>query len=149
MISKAQEEYLKTMYVLNIKNKEIRVTDIAIQMNCSKASVTKTINNLKEEGLVNYETYGKIELTEKGIDLSKKILEAYDIIYVFLKDVLCLTEKEAKKEAEKIKSTIEDKTINKLAKYVHKVLDLNDLDCDYDIRKERCRSCKRRKRVEK
>ena len=86
MISKAQEEYLKTMYVLNIKNKEIRVTDIAIQMNCSKASVTKTINNLKEEGLVNYETYGKIELTEKGIDLSKKILEAYDIIYVFLKD---------------------------------------------------------------
>ena len=34
MVSKALEEYLKTMYVLQIQNKEIRVTDIANQMNC-------------------------------------------------------------------------------------------------------------------
>ena len=39
---------------------------------------------------------------------------------------------------------MEDNTINKLAKYVHKVLDLEELNCNYDISKERCRSCKRR-----
>ena len=72
MISKALEEYLKTMYVIQIQNKEIRVTDIANQMNISKPSVNKAINNLKENGLVYYETYGKIELTEKGADLAKK-----------------------------------------------------------------------------
>ena len=137
MVSKALEEYLKTMYVLQIKNKEIRVTDIAKAMSCSKPSVNKAINNLKENELVNYETYGKIELTSKGIDLAKKILEAYDIVYVFLKDVLGITEK--------IKLNMKDNTINKLAKYVHKVLNLTDLDCGYDIAKERCRSCKRRK----
>ena len=145
MVSKALEEYLKTMYVLQIKNKEIRVTDIAKAMSCSKPSVNKAINNLKENGLVNYETYGKIELTSKGTDLAKKILEAYDIVYVFLKDVLGITEEEAKAEAEKIKLNMKDNTINKLAKYVHKVLNLTDLDCGYDIAKERCRSCKRRK----
>ena len=48
------------------------------------------------------------------------------------------------KEAENIKSSITDETVNKLAKYVHKVLDLNSLDCDYDINKEKCRSCARR-----
>ncbi len=145
MISKALEEYLKTMYILQIKNKEIRVTDIANSMNCSKPSANKAINNLKENGLVNYETYGKIELTEKGIDLAKKILEAYDIVYVFLKEVLGLTEEDAKTEAEKIKLNMRDNTINQLAKYVHKVLNLTNLDCDYDIAKERCRACKRRK----
>lgn len=145
MISKALEEYLKTMYVLQIKNKEIRVTDIAQQMNCSKPSVNKAINNLKENGLVNYEIYGKIELTEKGLDLAKKILEAYDIVYVFLKEVLGLPEEDAKKEAEKIKLNMKDNTVNQLAKYVHKVLNLSNLDCDYDIAKERCRSCQRRK----
>ena len=144
MISKALEEYLKQMYVLKIKNGEIRVTDVAVNMNCSKASVNKAIKNLKEEGLLNYETYGKIELTTKGEDLAKKILEAYDIIYVFLKDVLGISEENAKKEAEKIKSTMEDNTINNLAKYVHKVLNLNELNCDYDVAKERCRSCIRR-----
>ena len=113
-------------------------------MNCSKPSVNKAINNLKENGLVNYESYGKIELTEEGEELAKKILEAYDIVYLFLKDVLNLEEDEAKKEAEKIKLAINDATINKLAQYVHKVLDLNDLNCGYDINKEKCRSCMRR-----
>ena len=144
MISKALEEYLKTMYVLKTQNGNIRVTDIADKMSCSKPSVTKAINNLKENELVNYESYGTIELTKKGEDLAKKILEAYDIVYVFLKDVLNLEENNAMLEAERIKSNITDETINKLAKYVHKVLNLESLNCDYDINKERCRSCKRR-----
>ena len=144
MVSKALEEYIKTMYVLKKQNGNIRVTDIANKMNCTKPSVNKALNNLKENGLVNYESYGTIELTEKGEDLAKKILEAYDIMYVFLKDVLNLDEEEAKSEAEKIKLAISDKTINKLAKYVHKELGLTNLDCDYDINKEKCRCCARR-----
>ena len=144
MLTKSQEEYLKTMYILNIKLKEIRVTDIANKMNVSKASVNKAINNLKEKGYINYETYGKIELTKEGENIAKKILEAYDIVYLFLKDVLVIEEKTAKLEAEKLKTTMEDETLNKLAKYVHKVLNLNDLNCNYDIAQERCRTCKRK-----
>jgi len=143
MISKALGEYLKTMYILQLKNKEIRVTDIAIEMECSKPSVNKAINNLKENGLVQYETYKKIELTPKGTDLAKKILQAYDISYIFFKDVLGLKEEEAHREAEKLKLTMEDTTINKLAKYVHQVLNLSDLNCNYDISQERCRTCQR------
>ena len=145
MVSKSLEEYLKTMYVLNKQNGNIRVTDIANKMNCTKPSVNKALNNLKEEKLINYETYGTIELTEEVEDLAKKILEAYDIVYVFLKEVLNLEDEQAKTEAEKIKSTIEDETINKLAKYVHQVLGLSNLNCNYDINKEQCRSCVKRK----
>ncbi len=144
MISKALQEYIKTMYVLKKQNGNIRVTDIADKMNCSKPSVNKALNNLKTTGLVHYETYGTIELTLDGEELAKKLLEAYDIVYLFLKDVLNLQADEAKNEAEKIKSAISDNTINSLAKYVHKVLDMTDLDCGYDINKEQCRSCLRR-----
>ena len=114
-------------------------------MNCSKPSVNKAINNLKENKLINYEIYGKIELTKDGEDLAKKILEAYDIVYIFLKNVLDLPEENAKTEAEKIKLTLEDNTINKLAKYVYKQLNLNTLNCNYDIANKRCLECKRRK----
>ena len=144
MVSKSQEEYLKTMYLLYKKNNNIRVTDIANSMNCSKASVNKAINILKQEKLVIYETYGKIELTKDGINIAKKLVETYDIVYLFLKDILKLDKKEAKDEAEKLKKVMSDNTINNLAKYVHKVLNLSDLDCDYDISKERCRVCQRR-----
>ena len=144
MISKSSEEYLKTMYILKQQNGNVRVTDIAQKMNCTKPSVNKAIYNLKDGSLLNYESYGTIELTDSGENLAKKILEAYDIVYVFLKDVLNLEEEDAKKEAERIKLAITDKTINKLAKYVHKVLGLSNLDCDYDINKEKCRCCARR-----
>ena len=148
MISKASEEYLKTMYVLKKQNGNIRVTDIAKKMNCTKPSVNKAIYNLKDNGLLNYESYGTIELTEEGENLAKKILEAYDIVYLFLKDVLNLEDEEAKQEAEKIKSTITDNTINKLAKYVHEVLGLSNLNCNYDINQENCRCCIKRKNVQ-
>lgn len=144
MISKALEEYLKTMYILKKQNGNVRVTDIANKMNCTKPSVNKAIYNLKDNGFLNYESYGTIELTKNGEDLAKKIIETYDIVYLFLKDVLNIDEKEASEEAEKIKIVITDNIVNKLAKYVHKALDLNDLDCNYDVSKEKCRSCTRR-----
>ena len=144
MIAKSSEEYIKNMYILKKQNGKIRVTDIAKKMKCSKPSVNKAINILKEEKLINYETYGTIELTKQGENLAKKILEAYDITYLFMKDVLNLDEEEAKSEAEKIKSTISDNTINKLAKYVHNALGLKSLNCNYDINNEQCRSCIKR-----
>ena len=141
MITKSLEEYLKTMYVLKKQNGNIRVTDIANNMNCTKPSVNKAIYNLKNNGLLNYESYGTIELTADGENLAKKILESYDIVYLFLKDVLYIKSEEAKKEAEKIKQVTNDETINRLAKYVHKVLGIGNLDCNYDINKEKCRCC--------
>lgn len=144
MITRSQEEYLKTMYILKNQNKNIRVTDIANKMNCTKPSVNKALHILKNNGLINYEIYGTIELTVEGENIAKKVLEAYDIVYLFLKEVLNMENEKAHNEAEKIKFTIEDETLNKLAKYVHEVLGLSSLNCDYDINKQRCRECVRR-----
>ena len=147
MISKSQEEYLKTMYILKKQNGKIRVTDIANKMKCTKPSVNKAIYNLKDNGLLNYESYGTIELTSAGEDLAKKILEAYDIVYLFLKDVLNIEKSSAEEEAERMKLAISDNTINQLAKYVHKELGLSELNCNYDVNRERCRDCFKKKRI--
>ena len=54
MISNALEEYLKNMYILEKQNNEIRVTDVANKMNCSKPSVNKALNNLNLEYRIVY-----------------------------------------------------------------------------------------------
>ena len=72
-------------------------------------------------------------------------MEAYDIVYLFVKEVLNVEEEKAEEEAIKMKAVISDETINKLAKYVHKALGLSNLDCNYDINNERCIDCLRRK----
>lgn len=149
MISKSLIEYIKTMYLLEKQKGEIRVTDVADKMNCTKASVNKSVKILKENELLNYETYGKISLTESGVKLAKKALEAYDISYLFLHEILNIDEKEATEEAEKMKKVLQDNTLNKLAKYVHEKLDLYNLDCNYNINNERCIDCLRRKRPNK
>ena len=144
MISKSLEEYIKTMYVLKKQNGNVRVTDVADKMGCSKASVNKALNNLKDNELVKYETYGTIEITSEGEDLAQKIIESYDIIYVFLKDVLGMESEKAKTEAENMKSAMSDETINKLARYVHQVLGLRNLNCNYDVGQDKCRQCVKR-----
>ena len=145
MISKSLEEYLKTIYVLKRQTGEVRVTDIALKMNCTKPSVNKAINNLKDNGYINYEAYGEIELTKNGEEHAKKILEAYDIVYLFLKEVLNLEASKAKSEADKMKLSMSDETLNELKKYVHKVLDLSDLNCAYNLNNELCRRCPKAK----
>ena len=145
MISKSLEEYLKTIYILKQHNGQPRVTDIALKMNCSKPSVNKSLKILNDEGLINYESYGRIELTDEGIKLSKKILEAYDIVNVFLTEILDVEKELAEQEAQKIKMSMSDETLNKLARYLHKELGLYSLDCGYDINNEHCIECIRRK----
>ena len=145
MISKSLEEYLKTIYIIQKQQKQPRVTDIAEKMNCTKASVNKSLKILTEQKLINYEPYGKIELTEDGTKLAKKILEANDIVYIFLSEILGEEQAIAEEEAKEIKMVMKDTTLNKLAKYVHQELGLYSLDCGYDINNEHCIDCARRR----
>ena len=143
-LSKTQEEYLKTIYLLQQEKGKARVTDIADRLNKAKATVNYTVTNLKNLGLINYETYGEISLTDRGDKLARKVLEAYDIVYLFLNEILEIDSTKAQEEASKIKATIDDETLNKLAKYTHKTLGLYSLECGYDINNEKCLSCERR-----
>lgn len=82
-----------------------------------------------------------------GNHLARKILEKYDIVYLFLKDVLNLDSEEAKTEADKIKLVINDNTINSLAKYVYKELGLYNLNCNYDVNQDKCIECAKRIKI--
>lgn len=143
-ITNVQEEYLRNIYMLEKKDSFARITDIAKIMHKTKPTVNYAVNTLKEEGLINYETYGNISLTKEGKKKAEKIVEAYYIVYLFLKDVLNLDEISAEREAIKMKATLEDETLNKLARYAHETLGLYSLECGYDINNEKCVKCLRR-----
>lgn len=145
MLSKSLEEYVKEMYVLKLNKGQIRVTDVANSLSVSKASVNKAIKQLNAENIVKYETYGEIELTIEGEKIAKKILEAYDITYLFLNEILKVDSTSAELEAKEMKNILSDDTLNKLAKYTHEKLGLASLECGYDIDNEKCISCLRRK----
>ena len=142
-LTNSQEEYLKTIYLLEKNNKKVRVTDIGKKLKITKPSVNKGINILKELGLIIYEAYKDILLTHKGKELAIKIIKRQDILEMFLVNVLEIERKQAVEEAKALKHAISEKTAIKLNKYITEVLNLDELECGYDINNEKCRNCLR------
>ena len=140
-LTSSQEEYLKTIYILSKTEKEIRVTDIAKKLEITKPSVNRAIKNLKDIKLLNYETYGEIQLTEEGEKIAQEILKREDVMKIFLSKILDIEEKQAETEAIAMKHAISRKTEEKLEQFINKVLNLGDLDCDYDETSEKCKNC--------
>ena len=141
MISKSSEEYLKAIYILKKEKGIIRVTDIAIKMNCSKPNVTKQLSILCKNGYVEYSTYKKITITNKGINLCKELLKEEDIIYLFLNHVIGINNDNLKTDSSLIKNVISKETLQSITSYVYIKLGLNSLKCDFNIDSEKCRKC--------
>lgn len=140
-MSATLEEYLKTIYILISKTLTARVTDIAKELSCSKPSVNRAVKILKEEGLVEYESYGDILLTNKGIKKAKAIVKRHEILKAFLVQVLDVKEDIADKEASTMKYSVSEDTIKKFEEYIKTIIDVEKLDCQYNPDSEKCRKC--------
>ena len=140
-LTNSLEEYLKTIYVLITTEQKAKVTTISKRMNCSKPSVNRALNTLKEEKLIEYVAYGDILLTDEGINVARKIVRRYDTLKLFLTEVLEVEDTLSKKEAEQMKHAVSEDTISKLETYINKILDLGDLECCYDSSNKKCKTC--------
>lgn len=148
-MTNSQEEYIKTIYILERNKEKVRVTDIAKKLNITKPSVNKAIKNLKDLELVDYEVYGNITLTKKGIEQAKEILKKQDILETFLIGILDIEKGQAEKEAKLMKNVMSKESIDKMDNYISKLLDLGDLKCGYDQNKEKCRNCIKIKAIDR
>ncbi len=140
-LSSSLEEYLKTIYILETTEKQVRVTDIAKKIGISKPSVNKALNNLKDIKLIEYESYGDIVLTSQGIETAKDIIKRYSTLKLFLTEILEVNKDIAEEEAKSMKHAISEDTVKKLKRYINKILDLGDLDCGYDASNPKCLAC--------
>lgn len=140
-LTSSQEEYLKTIYLLEKNNRKVRVTDIALKLEITKPSVNKAINLLKDMGLIHYETYGNINLSQEGEKYAVEVIKKQDIITMFLVEILGIERKQAEVEAIAMKHAISERTTQKLNQYITQIMNLGDLNCDYDENNEKCRNC--------
>ena len=74
-LTSSQEDYLKTIYLLEKNNQRVRVTDIALKLKITKPSVNKAINLLKDMKLIEYKIYGNIKLTKEGERYAMEIIK--------------------------------------------------------------------------
>ena len=117
-ISASLEDYLETIYLLQQKNKEVRITDIASELKISKPSVNRAVGSLKEAGYLEHEFYGTIALTKTGEKIASGVLARHTLIKRFLIEKLGVDEKTAEEDACKMEHVVSPETMNKLYDFI-------------------------------
>lgn len=88
-----RSQHLLAIYILNEETDDAAVTgDIATLMDCSPAAATEMIQRLDSDGLVTYQPYVGVELTDDGTDEVEELYEAYVAISRFFEHELGLEE---------------------------------------------------------
>jgi DtxR family Mn-dependent transcriptional regulator len=72
-LSSSLEDYLETIYWIVQDSQVARVKDIAKSLGVSKPSVTGALRALASKGLVNYDRYQYITLTDEGRQVAQKL----------------------------------------------------------------------------
>jgi Mn-dependent DtxR family transcriptional regulator len=83
--SSAVEDYLERILGLINTKGYARVVDIAQALDISQASVTNMIQRLDADGLIHYEKYRGLVLTDAGEALARNITHRHELLTDFLK----------------------------------------------------------------
>ena len=121
MLSASLEDYLEVISDLSVKNKSIRVTDIAHKLDVKKPSVNFALKKLAELDLIEYKPYKPVILTNKGKDSAKKVSQKHDLLFKFLSRKLKVSSQTAQEDACKMEHAISKETFNALVKFMNSV----------------------------
>jgi Mn-dependent DtxR family transcriptional regulator len=111
------EDYLEVVYDLVQTKGYAGVTDIAERLGVKTPSVTSMLQRLDGMGLIVYERYRGLRLTEKGEEMARFIQQKHITIIRFLQ-ILGVGEKNAKLDAEGIEHHVHKDTVNRMERFV-------------------------------
>lgn len=117
-LSAAMQDYLEEILNLSGRLETVRVTDIAERLNLTKASVSQALNQLREQGLINQDRYGPVELTERGRYYGMVVKRRHEVLRSFLTEVLGVDHKTAEKDACRMEHAVCSETIERLVDFL-------------------------------
>ena len=89
LLTSAMEDYLEMIYRNSLQDGYLRINKLAEQLNVKASSASKMVQKLGELGLLKYEKYGIVILTENGKEIGEFLLERHRIIEDFLRFLEC------------------------------------------------------------
>lgn len=119
-ITPSKEDYLKAMLGFTA-DEGIHTTDIANALGVSKASVSRMLGALKDEGYIIKEKYGTVTLTENGLQVAANVKRRYDLLNSFFYDVLGVEAATAAGDACRIEHLISPETTDKIGQQLDKL----------------------------
>jgi DtxR family transcriptional regulator, Mn-dependent transcriptional regulator len=122
-LGKATGDILKAIHVLQGRDDETpeviaQPSDIATRTGTSRAFVTKMLQNMERQGLIEYEPYRGARLTSEGTRNAVELSRHHRLLERFLTDYLGFSSDAAHLEAERLEHVISEEFEERLAAFM-------------------------------
>lgn len=117
-LSASLEDYIEAIFHIVDEKKVARGKDIAKRLKVSRASVTEALRALSRKGLVNYEPYEVVTLTESGKTVAEDVVRRHQALKDFFVKVLAIDDAIAEESACRIEHAAPPEVIDRLIRFV-------------------------------
>jgi DtxR family Mn-dependent transcriptional regulator len=118
MPSSTVENYLKAIYIgvasLEPPQRLLPMGQLASALNVTPGTATTMVKTLAESGLVEYEPYAGVALTQAGQKLAALVTRRHRLIELFLVQVMGYSWDEVHDEAEQLEHTVSDRLVDRM-----------------------------------
>lgn len=110
------EDYLKCILLAEQEapDQPVSTGQIAVALEVAPGTVTAMLKTLARSGLVSYEPYSGVWLTEQGRQLAVHVLRRHRLVELFLVRVMGLDWSEVHDEAELLEHAVSDRIIERM-----------------------------------
>lgn len=122
MLTITEENYLKALLHLSSGEKDhagVGINQLADRLEVRPATVNNMVKKLRDKQLVEYERYGKINLTEEGRNLAVQVIRKHRLWETFLFTKLDFSWDEVHEVAEQLEHIQSEKLVEKLDKFLN------------------------------
>ena len=119
-LSTSMQHYIKAIYELSINGKGIRISDIAAELNVTKASVCTAMKSLEQKKMVYRGAERLVLITNEGEYQAILIIDKFSIIRRFLTNVLGVSNEIAEQDACAIEHVLSNKTLCSMCRQINR-----------------------------
>ena len=113
----SKQDYLETILDLSQKEEGVRSVDIAQAFGYSRASVSRAIKQLREDGFLRQEPYGRVTLTEAGLREARRVRERHNLLKDYLVQILGVDGETAEQDACRMEHVVSQTTLLRMEEY--------------------------------
>jgi DtxR family Mn-dependent transcriptional regulator len=118
----SMEDYLESIIMLREGKQAVRVSQMSQALGVKMPSVTFALKKLSEEGLVEHQRYGRVQLTPEGEKVAQDVFRRHEALRRFLGEILSVDPETAEADACKMEHVISPLTQKRLAEFIEFVL---------------------------
>ena len=107
--TRAQQDYLKALYLLSGDERPVPTRDLAQRLGISSPSVSEMVTRLSAQGLVEHDRYRGQQLTREGRKVALELVRHHRLLEMFLVRVLGYSWDEVHDEAERLEHVISER----------------------------------------